>query len=126
MLTALYFDLLTSAVFPPVTASFKSTHFYPIIPDKASYLRITVLISFFSLPHVLSFRISLFSISLTDLHWEIIAVLWLSEMEVKIRLYSFIISHSLGTYLFTLKLVIGYILSHFSYFCPVASVPFQS
>ena len=126
MLTASYFDLLTSAVFAPVTASFKSVHFYPIIPDKASYLRITVLISFFSLPHILLFRISLFSISLTDLHWEIIAMLWLSEMEVKTRLYSFIISCSLGTYHFTLKLVIGYTFSHFSYFCPIASVLYQS
>lgn len=101
MLTTLYFDLLTSAVFFPVTASFKSTHFYPIIPDKANYLRISVLKSFFSLLHAMSFRISLFSISLSDLHWEIIVLFWLSEMEVKTRLYTFIISRSLGTYHFT-------------------------
>lgn len=126
MLTASYFDLLTSAVFAPVTAFFKSAHFYPIVPDKASYLRITVLISFFSLPHIFSFRISLFNISLTGLHWEIIAMLWLSQVEVKTRLYSFIISHSLGTYHVTLKLVIGYTFSRFSYFCPIAAVFFQS
>lgn len=58
MLTASYFDLLTSAVFAPVTESFKSAHFYPVVPDKASYLRITVLIAFFSLTYTLSFRIS--------------------------------------------------------------------
>lgn len=126
MLTASYFDLLTSVVFAPVTASFKSAHFYPIIPDKASYLRIAVLISFFSLPHVLSFRISPFSISPTDLHREIIAMLCLSEREVKTRLHSFLISRSLGTYQFILKLVIGYTFSHFSYFSPIASVFFQS
>lgn len=125
MLTASYFDLLTSAVFPPGTASTKSAHFYPVIPDKARWLRITVLISFFSLPHVLLFRISLFSLSLTDLHWEIIAMLWLSDMEVKIGLYSFIISCSLGTYHLTLQLAIGYTFSHFNYFCPIASVHFQ-
>lgn len=110
MLTTLYFDLLTSAVFVPVTASFNSTHFYPIIPDKARYFRIT-LIFFFSLPHILSFRISLFNISLTDLYWEIIAMFWLSEMEVKTGLYSFIISHSLETYV---KLISGHTFSHFS------------
>lgn len=59
MLTALYFDLLTSAVFFPVTASFKSTHFCPIIPDKANYLRMRVFKSFFSLLHAMSFTISL-------------------------------------------------------------------
>lgn len=126
MLTASYFDLLTSAVFPPETASFESAHFYPIIPDKESWLRIAVLISFFSLPHVLWFRVSLFSLSLTDLHWEVIAMLWLSDMEVKIGLFSFIISCSLGTYHLTLQLAIGYIFSHFNYFCRIASVLFQS
>lgn len=74
MLTALYFDLLTSAVFFPVTTSFKSAHIYPIIPDKANYLRISVLKLFFSLLNAISFRISLFSISLSDLHWEIIVL----------------------------------------------------
>lgn len=101
MLTALYFDLLTSAVFFPVTASFKSIHFYPVIPDKANYLRMSILKLFFSLLCAMSFTISLFSISLSDLHWEIIVLVWLSEMEVKTRLYTFIISHCLITYHFT-------------------------
>lgn len=85
------------AIFFPVTASFKSTHFYPIIPDKANYLRISVLKSFFSLLHAMSFRISLFSISHSDLHWEIIVFLrWKSKPDC-----IFLLLACLGTYHFT-------------------------